>query len=54
MNEWKETLDGYITKTIKRGNITLVVHRPKLTEAERAKREKQVLATLSHCKSLAR
>lgn len=35
-------MDEYIqTKTIQHGNCTIVIHRPVLTDQERAKREKQ-------------
>ena len=39
MNGWTNTTPGYRTKTIKRGNVTIVIHRPNLTEKERIKRE---------------
>lgn len=32
----------YQTQTFQRGDWTIIVHRPQLTEAERAKREKQI------------
>lgn len=35
MNEWT-------TQTLQYGAVTIIVHRPVLTEKERAKREKQV------------
>lgn len=47
-NEWIETGDGYRTKTVKRGNVTIVLHRPILTEKEKAKRERAVETALSH------
>ena len=39
---WAETTPGYRTKTITRGNITVVIHRPILDEKERVKRERAV------------
>lgn len=53
MSQWKETGDGYRTKTIKSGNCTIVVHRPILAEKERAKRERvgeTALATFGNSK----
>lgn len=52
MTAWNTTeCPGYRTKTLKRGNCTIVVHRPILTEAERIKQEERVVTTLTHCKS---
>jgi hypothetical protein len=39
VSQWTQTGNGYRTKTIKRGKVTIVVHRPELTDKERAKRE---------------
>ena len=50
---WTDSPEGYRTKTIKRGNVTVKIYRPILTDEERAKREGQVVNTLSRCKSLA-
>lgn len=36
----------YRTKTITVGNVTVCVHRPILTQAERAKREEEVVSAL--------
>jgi hypothetical protein len=36
----------YTTKTIKHNGWTITIHRPILTDEERAKREKQVTDTL--------
>jgi hypothetical protein len=47
VNEWTETGNGYRSKTIKRGNCTIVVHRPVLTDKERTKRERVVETALS-------
>lgn len=47
MEEWTNTIPGYRTKTIKRGDYTLVVHRPILDEKERAKRERAVETALA-------
>jgi len=52
---WARTPErpGYRTKTIKRGNCTIVIHRPDLDEKERAKRENLVEIALSnYAKSL--
>ena len=38
----------YTTRTIIRGNITVNIHRPILTEKERAKQENIILETLKH------
>lgn len=40
MSEWKQT------KTIKHGACTITLHRPVLTDAERAKRERQIQGAL--------
>jgi hypothetical protein len=45
---WTETGNGYRSKTIKRGNVTVVVHRPILSDKERVKRENLVETTLAH------
>lgn len=47
-NNWTETGDGYRSKTITRGKVTIVVHRPILTEKERTKRERVVETALSN------
>ncbi len=39
---WSEIKEGYRTKTITRGNVTIVIHRPELTDQERARRMKQI------------
>ena len=39
---WSEVIEGYRTKTIQRGNVTIVIHRPELTDEERARRMKQI------------
>lgn len=47
MSNWTtEARPGYRSKTIKSGNITIVIHRPVLTKEETAKRERQVLNAL--------
>ena len=38
--------EGYRTKVIKVGNATIEIHRPILTDAERTKRENQVIDAL--------
>lgn len=48
MSQWTQTGNGYRTKTIKRGNVTIVVHRPELSDKERAKRERAVETALSN------
>jgi hypothetical protein len=47
-NEWtpSETAPGYLTKTIQRGNFTIIINRPILSPAEQAKREAQVVRDL--------
>lgn len=45
---WSEIIEGYRTKTIKRGDCTIVLHRPILSEKERAKRERIVETALSN------
>lgn len=37
---------GYITKTIKKGNVTIEIYRPELDQAERTRREKQIKTVL--------
>lgn len=39
-------MEEYTTKTIQYGACTIIIQRPILTPAERAKREKQVQANL--------
>ena len=34
---------GYRTKTIQHGNCTIIVHRPILSDEERARREREVI-----------
>lgn len=53
--EWREGIvPGYRTKTIKRGDVTIVIHRPELPDKERRKRENQVETSLTgFAKSLA-
>ncbi len=48
METWTTSPDrpGYRCKTIKRGNATIVVYRPLLSEAEAAKAQEQVRSTL--------
>lgn len=45
---WCEIREGYRTKTIKRGNFTIVIHRPILSDKEREKRERIVETALSN------
>lgn len=47
-NAWCEIREGYRTKTIKRGEFTIVIHRPILTDKEREKRERAVMTALSN------
>ena len=49
MSTWTATPEhpGYRTKTLKRGNCTIVVHRPKLTDKDRATRERIVESALA-------
>ena len=45
--EWKTGIkEGYRTKVIQVGNATIEIHRPILTDAERSKREDQVINAL--------
>lgn len=47
MSNWTtDARPGYRSKTIQRGNCTIVIHRPVLTKEETAKRERQVLNAL--------
>lgn len=49
MNTWTDTeRPGYRTKTIKRGNVTIVINRPILPDKERVKRESLVELSLSN------
>lgn len=48
MESWTDTTPGYRTKTIQRGNVTIVVHRPTLSDKEKAKRERVVETALSN------
>lgn len=38
--------EGYRTKVIQVGNATIEIHRPILTDAERSKRESQIIDAL--------
>lgn len=44
MNDWTPSTarPGYREKTIQKGSATIIIRRPVLDEAERAKREKHV------------
>lgn len=42
------TKNGYISKTVKHGQVTITIRRPVLDEAERAKRTKQITDGLGH------
>lgn len=46
--EWEVAPEhpGYITRTIKRGSVTIEVYRPELEQAERDRRERQIKAVL--------
>ena len=50
MNDWtpSQTCPGYREKTIQHGANTIVIRRPILAEAERAKREKYVQDVLGN------
>ena len=48
VDEWVDTGDGYREKTIKKGNVTVVVRRPMLPEKERIKREHAVEHALAN------
>lgn len=45
---WIESREGYRTKTIKRDGLTIVIHRPILTDKEREKRERIVETALTN------
>ena len=47
MSEWVAVREGYVTKTIRVGNVTVDVNRPVLTEAERRKREDAVVLAMT-------
>ncbi len=48
MSEWtpSESCPGFREKTIKRGAATIIIRRPILTEAEKAKQESKTRAAL--------
>lgn len=46
-----ETRTGYRTKTLRRGNAVVVIHRPIFETEEAAKREGQVMAALAQIKT---
>ena len=48
MNDWKPAPDrpGYRCKTIQRGQATIIIYRPELTEAEAAKAQQKARAAL--------
>lgn len=45
---WVELPDhpGYLCKTIQRGNTTIRIFRPIMTDAERKRREQQIMSTV--------
>ena len=45
---WSEIKEGYRTKTVTRGNVTIVIHRPILTDKERERRERIVETALAN------
>ncbi len=47
-NLWAAAPDhpGYITKTVKKGNVTIEIYRPELDKAERTRRERQIKTVL--------
>ena len=47
-NPWCEIKEGYRTKTIVRGDCTIILHRPLLTDKERETRERLVTTALSN------
>lgn len=47
MSQWTDTGDGYREKTVKHGNVTIVLRRPQLPEKERIKRERAVETALT-------
>ena len=47
MDEWRTDIcPGYASKTYKRGNCTIILHRPIMTAEETAARERQVKEAL--------
>ena len=44
--EWQNVREGYITKTVKVGHATLIIHRPILTDEVRALREKEIISAM--------
>lgn len=42
------TKSGYISKTLKHGNVTITVRRPVLDDCEREKRRQQIVDGLGH------
>lgn len=40
-------MNNWTTQMLQYGNVTIIVHQPKLTEKERAKREQQVHDAMS-------
>lgn len=46
--EWAQSPEhpGYLTKTIKRGPVTIEILRPELDPAERSRRERQIKPVL--------
>ena len=48
MEKWKtDPSTGERTKTLTHGNITIVLHRPALAEAEKHRREEAIKLTLT-------
>lgn len=50
MDQWKKTIPGYKTKTVKHGKFIVIIHRPELTPEQTSRREKEVLRTLASMK----
>ena len=41
-------MEGWTTETLQHGAVTLIIHRPILTDQERVKREQAIRHTLAH------
>lgn len=44
-------MEGWTTKTLQHGAVTLIIHRPILTDREREQREQAIQHTLAHIAS---
>ena len=49
MSEWRNERPGYRSKTIQNGPVTIIIHRPELSNKEAADREQRITEMLRAC-----